>query len=198
VTDDLADLDDELAGLSEFALLDDNARQAGVTGPLPQVQRVESSAGASQISALRWGVEAPRVVFLHGGAQNAHTWDTVIVGLGEPALAVDLPGHGRSAWRDDGDYGPRRNAATLEPVLRELAPNADLLVGMSPRRPDRGPAGRDGARTGASTGHRRRDTRSAGACCTIPGDCPTAPGPGATTRCAEPATSATFGTTSPR
>ncbi|EUA56570.1 hydrolase domain protein [Mycobacterium xenopi 4042] len=44
------------------------------------------------------------------------------MGLGEPALAVDLPGHGRSAWRDDGDYSPRRNAATLMPVLRELAP----------------------------------------------------------------------------
>jgi pimeloyl-ACP methyl ester carboxylesterase len=119
--------DDELTGLSEFALLDENARQAGVTGPLPTVERVESGG----ISALRWGGEAPRVVFLHGGGQNAHTFDTVIVGLGEPALAVDLPGHGRSAWRDDGDYGPRRNAATLAPVLRELAPHTALVVGMS-------------------------------------------------------------------
>ena len=71
------------------------------------------------------------MVFLHGGGQNAHTWDTVIVGLGEPALAVDLPGHGRSAWREDGDYGPIRNAETLLPVLREWAPAADLFVGMS-------------------------------------------------------------------
>ncbi len=36
------------------------------------------------------------MVFLHGGGQNAHTWDTVILGLGVPALAIDLPGHGRS------------------------------------------------------------------------------------------------------
>ncbi len=83
------------------------------------------------ISALKFGDASPRVVFLHGGGQNAHTWDTVIVGLGEPALAVDLPGHGRSAWRDDGDYGPKQNAATLTPVLRELAPNPALVVGMS-------------------------------------------------------------------
>ena len=123
--DDVSDA--ELAGLSEFALLGENARQAGVAGPLPTVERVESGA----ISALRWGGEAPRVVFLHGGGQNAHTFDTVIVGLGEPALAVDLPGHGRSAWRDDGDYGPRQNAATLAAVLRELAPDAELVVGMS-------------------------------------------------------------------
>jgi pimeloyl-ACP methyl ester carboxylesterase len=123
----VATADDGLADLPEFALLHENAEQAGVSGPLPVVQRVDVGA----ISALKWGERPPRVVFLHGGGQNAHTWDTVIVGLGEPALALDLPGHGRSAWRDDGDYSPQRNAATLAPVVRELAPSADLVVGMS-------------------------------------------------------------------
>ncbi|MBV8929353.1 MAG: alpha/beta hydrolase [Mycobacteriaceae bacterium] len=118
--------DDELAALPEFSFLDENARQAGV-GTVPPVERVD----VGPISALKFGAGPPRVVFLHGGGQNAHTWDTVIVGLGEPALAVDLPGHGRSAWREDGDYGPRQNASTLEPVLRQLAPDADLVVGMS-------------------------------------------------------------------
>jgi esterase len=113
--------------MNEFALLHENAEQAGVSGPLPEVQRIDADA----ISALRWGERPPRVIFLHGGGQNAHTWDTVIVGLGEPAVAVDLPGHGHSAWRDDGDYSPRRNAAALAPVLGELAPDADLVVGMS-------------------------------------------------------------------
>ncbi|MGH3531338.1 MAG: alpha/beta fold hydrolase [Mycobacterium sp.] len=119
--------DDELTGLSEFALLEENAEQAGVTGPLPRVERVDTGA----ISALRWGDRPPRVIFLHGGGQNGHTWDTVIVGLSEPAVAVDLPGHGHSAWRDDGDYSPRRNGAALAPVLHALAPEADLVVGMS-------------------------------------------------------------------
>ena len=123
--------EDELTGLSEFSLLSENAEQAGVTGPPPEVQRVESGAGNDRISALRWGATPPRIVFLHGGGQNAHTWDTVIVGLGEPALAVDLPGHGHSAWRDDGDYSPHNNAATLLPMLREHAPSAELVVGMS-------------------------------------------------------------------
>jgi pimeloyl-ACP methyl ester carboxylesterase len=113
--------------MDEFALLHENAEQAGVDGPLPSVERVE----CEHCSALRWGAAPPRVVFLHGGGQNAHTWDTVIVGLGEPALAVDLPGHGRSAWRDDGDYGPAQNAETLQPVLREWATDAELFVGMS-------------------------------------------------------------------
>jgi pimeloyl-ACP methyl ester carboxylesterase len=123
--------DDELTRLPEFALLHENAEQAGATGPLPEVARVEAGAAESRVSALRWGGSTPRVIFLHGGGQNAHTWDTVIVGLGEPALAVDLPGHGHSAWREDGDYSPQHNADALAPALREFASNADLVVGMS-------------------------------------------------------------------
>jgi pimeloyl-ACP methyl ester carboxylesterase len=119
--------DDDLIGLDEFALLNENAEQIGATGPLPTVRRVEIDG----ISALAWGDEAPQVVFLHGGGQNAHTWDTVILGLGLPALAVDLPGHGRSAWREDGDYGPKLNAETLRPALRRWAPDPRLVVGMS-------------------------------------------------------------------
>jgi pimeloyl-ACP methyl ester carboxylesterase len=121
------DTDDELASLSEFIFLKENARQAGVTAALPTATRVD----AGPISALKFGDGPPRVVFLHGGGQNAHTWDTVVLGLGEPTLAIDLPGHGRSAWREDGDYGPKLNAVAIEPVIRELAPEADLVVGMS-------------------------------------------------------------------
>jgi pimeloyl-ACP methyl ester carboxylesterase len=124
----MADIsDDDLLGLDEFALLPENAEQIGATGPLPSVERIESGT----ISALKWGASEPQVVFLHGGGQNAHTWDTVILGLGVPALAIDLPGHGRSAWREDGDYGPKLNAETLAPVLRAWAPAPRLVVGMS-------------------------------------------------------------------
>ncbi|MET0899379.1 MAG: alpha/beta hydrolase [Mycobacterium sp.] len=119
--------DDELPGLDEFALLPENAEQAGVVGPLPPVERIDAGA----ISALKFGSAAPKLVFLHGGGQNAHTWDTVIIGLGEPALAIDLPGHGRSAWREDGDYGPKLAADLIIPVLREHAPSPTLVVGMS-------------------------------------------------------------------
>ena len=113
--------------MDEFALLSQNAEQAGIAGPLPEVERVRRG----PVSALRWGTEPARVVFLHGGGQNAHTWDTVILGLAVPALAVDLPGHGRSDWREDGDYGPVLNAEAVAPMIRELAPAADLVVGMS-------------------------------------------------------------------
>ena len=119
--------DDELLRLDEFGLLPENAEQAGIDTPLPAVHRLDLGG----ISAIAWGQGPPEILVLHGGGQNAHTWDTVILGLGLPALAVDLPGHGRSAWRDDGDYGPKQNAETLRKVLRELAPHPRLVVGMS-------------------------------------------------------------------
>jgi pimeloyl-ACP methyl ester carboxylesterase len=118
--------DDDLLSLDEFGLLSENAEQIGAEA-IPPVERIESG----PISALRWGSEPPAIVFLHGGGQNAHTWDTVILGLGLPALAIDLPGHGRSAWREDGDYGPKLNAETLRPILRDWAPAPRLVVGMS-------------------------------------------------------------------
>ncbi|WP_370455356.1 alpha/beta fold hydrolase [Diaminobutyricimonas sp. LJ205] len=70
-------------------------------------------------------------MFLHGGGQNAHTWDPVIVALDKPSVAIDLPGHGRSAWRVDHDYGPSANASAVIRLLDELAITPKVLVGMS-------------------------------------------------------------------
>jgi pimeloyl-ACP methyl ester carboxylesterase len=80
---------------------------------------------------LRWGTAAPELVLLHGGAQNAHTWDTVALALGRPLVAIDLPGHGHSSHRDDHVYWPADNAIAVEAAVRELAPDAKLVVGMS-------------------------------------------------------------------
>ena len=89
-------------------------------------------AAGGQISMLRWGSDAPCVVLLHGGAQNAHTWDTVLLAMGQPsALAVDLPGHGSSLWRPDGSYEPHSNAETVLEALRAVLDEPVLLVGMS-------------------------------------------------------------------
>jgi pimeloyl-ACP methyl ester carboxylesterase len=78
-----------------------------------------------------WGSATPAIVFLHGGGQNAHTWDTVALALDRPLVAVDLPGHGHSDWREDHDYSPVTSAPAVAAAMTELAPDAQLLVGMS-------------------------------------------------------------------
>jgi pimeloyl-ACP methyl ester carboxylesterase len=46
-------------------------------------------------------------------------------------VAVDLPGHGHSGWRDDGAYTPANLADDVAVAVAALAPDAVLVVGMS-------------------------------------------------------------------
>jgi pimeloyl-ACP methyl ester carboxylesterase len=117
----------------EFSMFHENAAEYGLPydGP-PAVRReaVEVEPGRS-LSALVWGDGPAELVFLHGGAQNAHTWDTVALALDRPLVAIDLPGHGHS---DGGRHGTNRiegNAADVAAVIRDLAPEAKAVVGMS-------------------------------------------------------------------
>ena len=117
----------------EFSLLRENADEAGLPwrGRPAVERRAVALPDGRSVSALVWGSGPPEVVLLHGGAQNAHTWDTVALALDRPVVAIDLPGHGRSEWRDDHDYSPPTLGADVEVVVRALAPAAELLVGMS-------------------------------------------------------------------
>ena len=99
---------------------------------IPPVRRVSVAIeGRGELSALRWGDDDPELVFLHGGGQNAHTWDLVAMQLGRPALAVDLPGHGHSYWREDKNYWPRENALAVATAIQQLASSARCVIGMS-------------------------------------------------------------------
>jgi pimeloyl-ACP methyl ester carboxylesterase len=118
----------------EFSMFADNASEVGLawTGP-PTVRRefVEVAPGR-QVSALVWGNAPPEIFFLHGGGQNAHTWDTVALALDRPLVALDLPGHGHSDWPGDSRVlDPRAMAEDAAVALAELAPQARLVVGMS-------------------------------------------------------------------
>ncbi len=115
----------------EFSLLQENAAEAGVIWTAPAVRRVEVPLTGGFLSAIVWGEAPAQAVLVHGSAQNAHTWDTVAIALGRPVVAVDLPGHGRSAWRSDHDYSPATLASALASGIEALAPDARLLVGMS-------------------------------------------------------------------
>jgi pimeloyl-ACP methyl ester carboxylesterase len=122
----------------EFGLFHENAAEYGLeySGP-PQVKRQSVEVGGGRrLSALVWGTDEPELVFLHGGAQNAHTWDTVALALPHPLVAIDLPGHGHS----DGprQHAPvqqqlsaRANAEDVSVAIGALAPRALAVVGMS-------------------------------------------------------------------
>jgi pimeloyl-ACP methyl ester carboxylesterase len=117
----------------EFSMFRENAEEVGLPydGP-PAVKRVAVPLPDGRaLSALTWGDGDPEIVLIHGGAQNAHTWDTVALALGRSLEAVDLPGHGHSDWREDHLYSPRSNADDVAVAIEALAPSARLVVGMS-------------------------------------------------------------------
>jgi pimeloyl-ACP methyl ester carboxylesterase len=118
----------------EFGMFRENADEYGIEWHGPPMVRRESIAVTPddrRLSALVWGDGPPELVLLHGGAQNAHTWDTVVLALDRPLVAVDLPGHGHSDHRPEGPFGPRLNAADVAVALRSWAPSSRLVVGMS-------------------------------------------------------------------
>ncbi len=119
----------------EFSMLADNAADAGLEwrGAPPVERREVVLPGGRPVSSIVWGSD-PQVVFLHGGGQNAHTWDTVVLAMGLDALAVDLPGHGHSPRDPDSVaaiYDPVDLATDVAVAIRQLAPNARLVTGMS-------------------------------------------------------------------
>ncbi|MEI7593732.1 MAG: alpha/beta hydrolase [Actinomycetes bacterium] len=121
-----------MEGYNELSMLVDNASEVGLDFEQPTIVRTSVTApSGNQLSALVWGDAPPEFVLVHGGAQNAHTWDTVALALGRPLVAIDLPGHGHSDWRQNRDYRPQAMAEDVSAVIRELAPDASTLVGMS-------------------------------------------------------------------
>lgn len=116
----------------EFQFLEGHARWAGLPwAGRPPVERDAVVVDGRTVSFVRWGAGEPELVLLHGGGQNAHVWDTFAMALGRPAVAVDLPGHGRSDWRDDRDYSPWINAVAVAEAIERIAPHAVAVTGMS-------------------------------------------------------------------
>ena len=120
----------------EFGLFHENAAEYGLPfdGP-PTVRRAFADvADGRRLSALVWQDRDPELVLLHGGSQNAHTWDTVAMALDRPLVAIDLPGHGHSdgpADSREGQLDVHGNAVDVAAAIRQLAPAAQAVIGMS-------------------------------------------------------------------
>ncbi len=127
----------ERVDYDEFAYFQDNAAEYGIPYDGPPTVRRESVPlpDGRRLSALVWEDGDPELVLVHGGAQNAHTWDTVALALDRPLVAIDLPGHGHSdgVATASGGVADRTAllAADLAVAVRQLAPRAAAVVGMS-------------------------------------------------------------------
>lgn len=121
----------------EFRYLSADAARAGRVTGLPHVERIRSRDRAGRlVSALAFdtsGTAANPVdtVFLHGAGLNAHGWDPTILALDVPALALDLPGHGHSDWRHDGNYSPAALSGSVLDALHDRTMAPVHLVGHS-------------------------------------------------------------------
>jgi pimeloyl-ACP methyl ester carboxylesterase len=90
--------------------------------------------GGMRLHYLDWGNEhLPPMVFLHGGALTAHTWDLVCLALrGEyHCIALDQRGHGDSAWAEEPAYSYQDYASDIAKAVTKLDLRDFVLVGHS-------------------------------------------------------------------
>ena len=83
---------------------------------------------------LDWGDPArPPLLFLHGGALTARTWDLVCLALRDRyhCLALDQRGHGDSEWSPAMEYTPADHLGDLEAVADRLGLDSFVMVGQS-------------------------------------------------------------------
>jgi len=90
--------------------------------------------GGLRIHYLDWGtIGKPPLVFLHGGALTARTWDAVCLAMRSHCrcLALDQRGHGDSEWSPVMDYAPETHARDVERFADHFALDRFVLIGQS-------------------------------------------------------------------
>lgn len=101
---------------------------------LPESKQLVREDGRMRLHYLDWGTVGRRpIVFLHGAALNAHTWDIVCLMLRRQnhCYALDQRGHGESAWAEDADYSGDAHRGDIEAFVDHLGLNQFVLVGHS-------------------------------------------------------------------
>jgi esterase len=94
----------------------------------------EFRVGQMRFHYLDWGNRhLPTIVFLHGGALNAHTWDLCSLALRDDyhCVALDQRGHGDSDWAQEGDYSIGAALGDTKGFADHLGLDKFILVGMS-------------------------------------------------------------------
>src|SRR5258706_13468139 len=84
-----------------------------------------------QLHYLDWPGQGDTIVFLHGGALTAHTWDLVALELENDfhCVALDLRGHGLSDWSER--YSIPDSVRDVAALADQLGGDGFHVVGMS-------------------------------------------------------------------
>jgi pimeloyl-ACP methyl ester carboxylesterase len=98
------------------------------------MERIEfEGAGVTIVADAVGPVDAPPVLFMHGGGQTRQSWGKAIIQAarnGYRAISVDLRGHGESGWSPDGQYGMEAFAGDIRKIIPTLS-QPPVLVGAS-------------------------------------------------------------------
>ena len=85
---------------------------------------------AGPVAAMEWAGRGPTLLLVHGAGGNAAAWVPMMLALpGRHAIAIDLPGHGRSARLDTWSW--QVGDAVLDAVIKALSPRPVVIVGHS-------------------------------------------------------------------
>ena len=111
------------------------AVRAGFTfGDVVLPSENDLSIGQLRFRYLDWGTKGRRpILFLHGGALTAHTWDLCCLALRDEfhCLALDQRGHGDSDWAPDTDYSIDAQREDIRGFADQLGLDRFVLVGQS-------------------------------------------------------------------
>jgi len=123
-----------MASAEELEHLALAAQISGVEAEIVLPKNLDIAMPRMRLHYLDWGTAGRRpIVFLHGAALNAHTWDVVCLALRQQyhCLAVDHRGHGESAWSEDADYSSDAHRGDVEAFADHLKLDQFVLVGHS-------------------------------------------------------------------
>src|SRR5215469_16029927 len=110
------------------------AKISGIEAEIVLPASREMLTSGMRLHYLDWGTAGRRpVVFLHGAALNAHTWDVVCLILRAQyhCYALDQRGHGESAWAENADYSGDAHRGDIEAFVDHLGLDQFVLVGHS-------------------------------------------------------------------
>ena len=114
----------DMTGTDEFASLLQSAGELGIVHVPAILYRSRNIVlRGMRLHFLEWGDPAnPPLVLLHGGHQQAHSWDLVSLNLAQHyhVFALDQRGHGDSEWARDVDYSGQAQAADAAAFIAAL------------------------------------------------------------------------------